>query len=132
MRKRQGDEDGFTLVEVLVAFAILSLSLTVLFQAFTLSAKGTDRIAERKTAIALAATLFDRVGTDIPLLPGEKEGDFVLEGFRWRISVETSALIPEADRKRRGLFPYDIRGEVLRADSDLVLAEFETVRLGRQ
>ena len=130
--KRANREDGFTLVEVLVSFLILSLSLGVLYQSFVTSSRGLARVSERETAAALAQTLLERIGTDIPLAVGTREGDFDLEGFSWRISVKTSDLVAGQDRARRGLYPYEIEAEVIGGEREQTISRFNTLKLGRK
>lgn len=125
-------EEGFTLVEVLVSFLILSLSLGVLYQSFATSSLGLSRVNEREQAAALAESLFARIGTDIPLSVGTREGDFDLRPFHWRVKISSSDLLEKQERTRRGLYPYDVEAEVMGGERSVVLAEFHTVRLGRE
>jgi general secretion pathway protein I len=80
---RQG---GFSLLEILVAFAILSLSLGVLLRIFG----GAGRIAgtadEYSRAIVVAESLLAAAGVETPLQPGETSGD-IGEAYRWTMRV---------------------------------------------
>ena len=80
-------ERGFTLLEVLVAFAILAVSLGALLVAFSDGLRTTDRSITISTATLQAQSLMEEVGRSIPVRPGETTG--VLEdGSRWQVSVE--------------------------------------------
>lgn len=80
-------ERGFTLLEVLVAFAILAVSLGGLLMAFSDGLRTTDRSITISTATLQAQSLMDEVGRAIPVRQGEVTG--VLEdGTRWQVSVE--------------------------------------------
>lgn len=127
-----GHDDGFTLVEVLVSFLILSLSLGFLYQSFVTSSRGLTRVRELEQAAALAETLLARIGNDIPLAVGAREGTFDLEGFSWRTRVSTSDLVEGQDRIRRGLYPYEVEAEVIGGKKAQPLVQLRTLRLGRK
>jgi general secretion pathway protein I len=82
--RRQG---GFTLLEVLVAFAILALSLGILIQIFSRAMSTTALSGDYSRAAALAEARLNDVGIDIPLEPGGYGGD-PQDGFSWRVVVE--------------------------------------------
>jgi general secretion pathway protein I len=77
---------GFTIVEVVAALAILSLSLTLLFSTMSDGIHRQQRAKTLTEASALAQSLLARVGTELPLTPGAAKGDFA-NGFRWQIQV---------------------------------------------
>lgn len=56
---------GFTLVEVLLALAILSVVLLLLLSAFTGAARTREALAERSRAFRQIRVAFDRIGTDL-------------------------------------------------------------------
>ncbi len=85
-RPRRG-ERGFTLMEVLVAFAILTVALGGLMLAFSNGLRTTDRAVTISTATLQAQSLMEQVGASIPVREGRSAG--VLEnGSRWRIAIE--------------------------------------------
>ncbi len=77
---------GFTLIEILIAFAILAVSLAVLFQSFSSGLDAVSRTERATSAVLLARSTLDRVGTDIPLAPGEHSGNSN-GGLAWRIAL---------------------------------------------
>jgi general secretion pathway protein I len=79
---------GFSLLEVLVAFTILALTLGVLMQVFSGSINGTRNSEEYQEAAALAESVLALVGADIPLEPGSQGGE--LNGFVWRTEISES------------------------------------------
>jgi general secretion pathway protein I len=81
-----GATRGFSLVEVLVAFAILSLSLVALHRSFGLSLLGQNRSGAAMSALAEAQSLMARAGNNIPLIDGAREGE--TDGVRWRLSMQ--------------------------------------------
>lgn len=102
---------GFTLIEVLVAFAILAMALAAMFQLFSggLGAIGT---AERYSmATMLARSVLDDVGAEIPLIPGEQGGDLD-DGFSWLVRIERSATINAVPSAEQLYVPYDVAVEI--------------------
>jgi general secretion pathway protein I len=78
---------GFSLLEVLVAFAILALSLGVLMQVFSRAMK-TTAISERYSrAVVLAESKLNSVGAGIPLEQGVHTGE-PEDGMDWVVSIE--------------------------------------------
>jgi general secretion pathway protein I len=77
---------GFTLIEILVALAILGLSLGVLMQIFSTGLRGAAASKTRVVATRLAESKLAAVGVEEPLAEGVSEGRFD-ERYRWRIAV---------------------------------------------
>jgi len=77
---------GFTLIEILIAFAILVVSLAVLLQSFSSSLDAVTRTERATSAILLARSIMDRVGTEIPLIPGEHSGNGEV-GLAWGVRL---------------------------------------------
>ncbi|MEA1832117.1 prepilin-type N-terminal cleavage/methylation domain-containing protein [Methylobacterium durans] len=92
----EGPEAGFSLVEVLVAFAVTSLVMIAAFQVFGESAgrlvRAGDRLRQTEEAAALLAALAAE-----PLVPGSRTGRLG-DGTSYRIRVEDAgaALGPHA------------------------------------
>ena len=84
----EGKRDrGFTLIEVLVAFAILALTFTALVRIFGSGLTAADWVARERTAILLAQSRLAAVGIETPLTLGESSGESA-DGYRWRVAVE--------------------------------------------
>lgn len=79
-------ERGFSLLEVLVAFTILALSLGVLMQVFSQALNAATLSGTYGRATALAEAGMDLVGIDIPLEPGLQSGE-TEDGLQWRVQV---------------------------------------------
>lgn len=77
---------GFSLVEVLVAFSILALSLGVLLALFSGGLRNTGIAHEYSRAITLAESKLAEAGVTEPLAPGERQGAFDGQ-YRWRTQV---------------------------------------------
>jgi general secretion pathway protein I len=79
-------EAGFSLLEILVAFSVMALTLGVLLRIFG----GGNRIAiatdEYSRAIVVAESLLASAGVEAPLQPGETSGD-IGELYHWTLKV---------------------------------------------
>lgn len=84
--QRSGETEGFTLIEVLVALAILSISLGVMLQVFSANLDRMHRNQAASVASALLQSTVDALGKTIPLQTGAKEGEFSPD-YRWRLEI---------------------------------------------
>lgn len=77
---------GFSLLEVLVAFSILALTLGILMRIFG----GDGRLAvlanEHSRAVVLAESQLAKVGVETPLQPGHFSG-VIDQTYSWRLQV---------------------------------------------
>lgn len=80
-------EHGFTLIEVLVALAILAVSLTVMMQIFSESLHRARVSKMEMAAGALAQSLLADVGHSLPLRVGDQSGELP-GGFSWTLQIE--------------------------------------------
>lgn len=83
---------GFSLVEVLVAFSILALSLGVLLALFSSGLRNAGIAHEYSRAVTLAESKLAEVGVTEPLALGQRQGAFDGQ-YRWR--TEVAEYIPE-------------------------------------
>jgi general secretion pathway protein I len=102
-------EDGFTLVEVAVALIILCLSLGAMYKLFSSGLTAVERIEAVHTAVSIAQSLLDRVGSELPVKPGRTVGQLA-GGLRWQISIE-----PYSDAKQGASSP-EARGGLENSD----------------
>ncbi|MGD8999178.1 MAG: prepilin-type N-terminal cleavage/methylation domain-containing protein [Granulosicoccaceae bacterium] len=102
---------GFSLLEVLVAFSILTLALGVLFSLFSTGLRNTSVAREHSHAIALAESRLAEIGAVEPLETGEWEGDFD-DQYRWRIQVTDYPWNNEPAATLPPVVPYQVTVEV--------------------
>jgi general secretion pathway protein I len=79
--------NGFTLVEILVAFAIMALMLGALLQTFGAGLRSLGLAESYANAALYARSKAAEIGQTIPLETGEHSGDLD-NGFRWRAVIE--------------------------------------------
>lgn len=79
-------QQGFTLLEVLLAFLVFAMSFAVTLEILTGAIRNTARAREQTEASLIAQSLMDQVGFDIPLQSGASfEGD---EGnYHWQVDI---------------------------------------------
>lgn len=85
-RPENSREQGFTLIEVLVALTILAISLTVLFSIFGHSLARHNETQSRMAARAIASSLLAQAEVAKSLSPGESTGS-VKPDLSWRLNV---------------------------------------------
>lgn len=102
-----GRERGFTLLEVLVAFAIAALAVGALVQGVMGGLRSAHASGHHQEAVSRARSRLAAFGHGAPLVPGGQEGDDG-GGFRWRTRVVRLAVAaPPRDAGR----PSPDRGE---------------------
>jgi general secretion pathway protein I len=89
--RTSGKQDGFALLEVLIAFAIAAMALGLLFQAASSSGGAAKQAGNYEEAVSRAKSRMAAVGRDSDIAPGENGGD---DGgaYRWRVKVAPSAV----------------------------------------
>jgi general secretion pathway protein I len=102
---------GFTLIEVLVAFAILALTLAALMQVFAAGLRSSDAVDRHLMATMLARSVMDDLGAEIPIAAGERSGE-IEQGYRWTVRIQPSATIPSVAIAEWMQTPYEIQVEV--------------------
>jgi general secretion pathway protein I len=77
---------GFSLLEILIAFSILALSLGILLKIFSSGVNTAGVAEEYSAAVQIAESLMAKTGVESPLQASEATG---LENkkYHWRVSV---------------------------------------------
>ena len=79
---------GFTLIEVILAFALLALGLTILLGILSGATKQVRWADDAGRAALHAQTLLAQQGVGEALERGHKEGDFENGRYRWTLDIE--------------------------------------------
>jgi general secretion pathway protein I len=131
MRIRRAGQAGFSLLEVLVAFAILSISLGVLMQIFSQASRTTLVSSQYSRAASLAEAKLNAVGSAIPLEEGTVSGD-PEDGIAWEINILPVELGEEFGAEPPAT-PYRVNATALWQDGGQVRSlTFSTLRLGER
>lgn len=77
---------GFSLLEILIAFSILALSLGILLKIFSAGVNTAGVAEEYNEAGQIAESLMAQTGVEKPLQPNEATG-LEKEKYHWRVSV---------------------------------------------
>lgn len=129
---RKNSDDGFTLVEVLVAFAILAMTLTLAFRSFGSGARGVNAADRQALAVAIAQSRLAAAGVETPLEEGTVTGTHE-GGLHWRLTARRLPDYPDfADAT--GLDAFRVTVAVRRANQsgggDIV--NLSAIRLSRR
>ncbi|AFL74782.1 type IV pilus modification PilV family protein [Thiocystis violascens] len=100
---------GFSLLEVLVAFAILAITLGVLLEIFSRASLATLVSSQYSQAASLVESKLAAVGVDIPLEEGTVSGE-PEDGFAWEVTVA----------------PFEIEEDVASPDPSMGLSAGQT------
>ena len=87
-------QKGFSLLEILIAFSILAISLGILLKIFS-AGVNTAIVAEDYTAaVQIAESLMAKTGLESPLQPGEDSGT-ENEKYEWQVTVSPYVFNPD-------------------------------------
>ena len=102
------DEEGWVLLEVLVALVVLGLALAGMGDALSNSISVTRAASARQQAVLSAQSLLAQACASNPMVEGENSG----EG--WRVSISRSSLNPTGIPTGPSLLPvlWEVKGWV--------------------
>ena len=83
--KSRAAQAGFSLLEVLVAFAVLALTLGVLMQIFAGGSRNALNGSSYSRAVELAESVLALAGTESSLQPGVLQGEQA--GMQWQLEI---------------------------------------------
>ena len=127
--RSRNDSKGFTLVEVLVAFTILALTLVVLLQLFGGGLRAVSASERHLMATMLARSVLAGIGTETPILAGEATDD-IGDGYRWTMRIAQSRTIASIKEGNQLHVPYEVQVEI--SWNDRPVTTLTTLRLVTQ
>ena len=117
---------GFTLIEALVALAIVAAVLSSIASVIATTVKGTRSIDQRLALTGAAETLLAELPARNLLKPGRQSGE--LAGHRWRIDVSPLNLTVAVDTPQNQRFvPLAVNMRLQAPDGPAI--QLTTVRL---
>ena len=115
---------GFTLIETLVALAIIAAVLGTIGGVIAASIRGTRSIDQHLALAGAAETLLAQLPSRALLKPGRQSGE--VAGSRWRIDV-TPLNVPGSDPATDRFTPLSVNVRLQRADGSTL--QVTTVKL---
>jgi general secretion pathway protein I len=106
-RRRRASGRGFTLIEILIAFAILAVALAGLLRAFSGGLQATTRAERYGEAVLLARSVLERVGSEIAIQPGEQSGRGE-DGAAWSVRMRPLEVPGEGNGQASPYVPYEV------------------------
>jgi general secretion pathway protein I len=131
MRRAQG---GFTLIEIVVAFVLLSLVLVTSFELFTNGMRRAADLEDYSRALLVAQSKLAAAGTEEQLKEGDVQGDSEDGRYHWTVAVrrtDEGAPAPgQPNNNPYALFRIDVRVGWTGADSRERSLAMSTLSLG--
>jgi general secretion pathway protein I len=106
-RKRPAPGRGFTLIEILIAFAILAVAFAGLLRAFSGCLQATMRAERYGEAVLLARSVLERVGSEIVIQAGEQSGRGE-DGAAWSVRMRPLEVPGERNEQASPYLPYEV------------------------
>ncbi len=109
---------GFSLLEILIAFSILALSLGILLKIFSSGINTAGVAEEYSAAVQIAESLMAKTGVETALQPSEASG-VENEKYNWRVIVSPFQFTAEnLDLSTLGAELYKVKVIVNWSDQD--------------
>lgn len=85
---------GFSLLEILIAFSILALSLGILLKIFSAGVNNAAVAEDYTAAVQIAESLMAKTGVEMPFQAGQSSG-LENEKYHWLVEVSPFEFNPE-------------------------------------
>ena len=105
MTKTRDNDSGFTLLEVLVSFTVLAISLSIILPTISLHTKRTQQIEVKYLAQLKLQNLMSELGKTLPAIEGTQSG-IDDTGLKW--SVQLTPLGNEDDVRSWNMNAYAV------------------------
>ena len=122
---------GFTLIEVIIAFALLALALTLLLGSLSGGARQIRQANMTSHATLHAQSLLAQIGVGENLQPGRSGGTFAESGYVWTLEVAPyqDALLPARQADPSAVRLMQLRLVVLWGEAPAERLQMDTLRL---
>jgi general secretion pathway protein I len=132
MLRLRNKHQGFSLLEILVAFSILTVSLGIVLKIFSTGMTTAQVTGDYTTAVQIAKNLLDTAGSESPLKLGEIKGS-ENKLYHWRVTVSPKTFTaPELDLHDLPVALFDVTAHVWwggENKSDDRVVELHTLKL---
>jgi len=118
---------GFTLLEVLMAFVILSIALGAVYGSYSGSLRGEGAAVASTQQTLEVRSVFARVGVEIPFDQGIHRGKMT-SGDRWELSISRVELLPGSQNAQSKLQAFQLELKVY--DSTGLADTYHKIGLG--
>lgn len=127
IRARSG-QSGFTLIETVVAFAILALTLGVLYESFGWSLRRSAVITQRESAWLTAQSVLSQIRGDEWIRVGSHSG-VTEDGLEWQSEIKPHAL---AISPQSPLQSFEVTIDVRWGQRPAQQVRLQSMEVGRQ
>jgi general secretion pathway protein I len=129
-------QQGFSLLEILIAFSILALSLGILLKIFSAGVNSAVIAEDYTAAVQIAESLMATTGMEKPLLAGQESGS-ENDKFHWKVVVSPYSFNPENnDDTGVTVMLFKVKASVSWGDHNTRLSErqveLSTLKLARK
>lgn len=90
--KSKRSSQGFTLLEILVAFVVMALVVGTLLRLYGTAMRNVAVAEEYSFAIQVAESRLQTVGVAEPIEEGSRSGEEGSTGYRWQVTMEAVEL----------------------------------------
>jgi general secretion pathway protein I len=91
-------ERGFTLIEVVVAFVLLTLIFTTAFEIFSAGLARASQLDERSKALVIAQSQLAAAGLEQLLKEGQTQGESPDRRYQWTVTIARIEEVLEAGK----------------------------------
>ena len=104
-------QQGFSLLEILIAFTILALSIGVLLNVFSSGLRRAMLSEEYQKAVIIAQSNLATAGTEKELQEGRLQGS-VDDKYFWSLEATLFVMGDESESEQIGITPYQVTSTV--------------------
>lgn len=84
---KKNNQQGFSLLEILVAFSILAVSLSIVLHIFASGLNSANTTEQYTQAVQIAQSLMAKTGVETPLQTSQSSGS-INDKYRWQIIIQ--------------------------------------------
>ncbi len=120
-------QQGFSLLEILVAFSVMALSLGVLLKIFSYGVQTASLAETYTTSVQIAESLLDRTGIESRIQIGKTSG-IIDDDYLWSVTV-TPFSWDEDEGDEQGYALYKVGVKVFRQGEENRAVQLSTLKL---